>query len=147
MLEGLAKMERELTELFIGKTSSEESIETVRLVPESPCDKKVLFRFSNLRGLVATDDLSGVPYYISVQPTTIVSISANPKEKAEKAGLYYVIPASTDILISDGVNTIFNGQFLIPQLGKTVPLPESLFKQQHLKVRIDSQTGRLLTIE
>jgi hypothetical protein len=35
----------------------------------------------------------------------------------------------------------------MPQFGKTVPLPESLFKQKQLKVRIDQQTGRLLGIE
>jgi hypothetical protein len=58
-----------------------------------------------------------------------------------------VLPASTDITISDGVNTNFSGQFYIPQFGKTVPLPESLFKQSNMKVRIDSQTGRLLSIE
>jgi len=69
------------------------------------------------------------------------------KSKNDKAGIYYILPASTQITIGDGLNTVFSEQFFMPQFGITVPLAESLFKQTHIKVQLDSQTGRLLRIE
>jgi hypothetical protein len=146
MLEGLDNMERQLTELFVGSTNVDVQGQKIYLTPAARVNNDVLFRLSALRGLVAPDDLSGTPYYISIKPQ-MVTVKTDPKANAGKAGLYYVLPASTDITISDGVNTNFSGQFYIPQFGKTVPLPESLFKQSNMKVRIDSQTGRLLSIE
>lgn len=147
MLDGLDAMEHQLTELFIGSTNTEVQRQTIFLTPVSALNSEVIFRLSALRGLVAADDLSGIPYYITLKPQNVVVTPADPKAKTEKAGLYYVLPASTDISIGDGINTNFDGVFYMPQFGKTVPLPESLFKQKQIKVRIDQQTGRLLGIE
>jgi len=104
-----------------------------------------LFRLSALKGIVASDDLSGVPYYISVIPTE--KSAAGSKSKSESGALYTVLPVSTQLSIGDGVNTIYSNQFFVPQFGKTISLPESLFKQAHIKVRVDQQTGRLLSVE
>ncbi|MFT3751740.1 MAG: DUF4831 family protein [Paludibacter sp.] len=90
------------------------------------------------------NDLSGAPYYISLRPQTINSVQADSKPVV---GLNYVLPAATDVVIGDGINPNFSGQFYIPQFGKVVSLPEGLFKQRDVKVHIDSQTGRLLSIE
>lgn len=147
MLDGMTKLEKELTELFVGKTNMEEKTETVRLMPDSAVHSQVLFRFSTLRGLVAADDLSGIPYYLSLKPTTIAVTPADPKSKPDKVGLYYVLPATTQVQINDGIKTSFSGEFLMPQFGKIVPLSEDLLRQKNLKVTIDSQTGRLLSIE
>lgn len=147
MLEGMNKMESELTALFVGRTISERKVEKVTLVPDTTLTNKVLFRFSALRGLVASDDLSGIPYYISVKHMPIPVKVADSKVKPEKGGLYYVIPAATEVSVGDGKTSAFAAQFLIPQFGKTVQLPESLFKQSTIKVLIDSQTGRLLSVE
>jgi hypothetical protein len=147
MLDGLDKMEKQLTELFTGSTTIEVSVQKIQLTPATALNNEVLFRLSALRGLVAADDLSGMPYYITVKPQVVAQNAADPKAKIEKAGLYYVLPATTEISIGDGINTNFNGQFFVPQFGKIVPLPESLFKQKEIKVRIDEHTGRLLGIE
>jgi len=147
MLDGMTKMEKELTELFVGKTNNEEKTEVVHLTPDSAINNQVLFRFSVLRGLVAADDLSGMPYYVSLKPTTIAVTPADPKSKPDKVGLNYILPATTQVQINDGVNTSFSGEFLMPQFGKLVPLSEDLLRQKNRKVTIDSQTGRLLGIE
>jgi len=147
MLDGLNKMERELTELFVGKTTTEIQTQTIYLTPDSELTNHVIFRLSALRGIVASDDLSGTPYYINITPTLIRSIAADPKAKKEKVGLYTILPASTQIQIGDGVSTYFSGQYFIPQFGKVIPLSEDLFKQRDLKIRVDQQTGRVLGIE
>ena len=146
MMDGLNKQEAKLTELFIGQTTTETQTQTLYLTPTASMNNEVLFRLSALKGIVASDDLSGTPYYISLIPSKIQT-ATDSKSKSEKAGLYSVLPASTQLSIGDGINTLYSNQFFVPQFGKTVTLPESLFKQPHMKVRIDSQTGRLLSIE
>lgn len=145
MLDGLNKMERELTALFVGKITTETQTQQIYLTPTSAVNGQILFRLSSFKGIVSSDDLSGAPYYINIIPTTIPM--TNDKLKYEKSAILYILPASTQVSISDGLNTIYTNQFFIPQFGKTIPLPESLFKQLNVKIKIDSQTGRLLRIE
>ncbi len=147
MLEGLNIKECELTELFVGKITTETQTQTLYLIPDSVLKNKVIFRFSALRGIVSKDDLSGVPYYISIIPTIIKIYEPELKEKKEKAGLYSVLPASTQVTLGDGKEIYFETQLFLPQFGKIIPISENLFKQPDLKIRIDSQTGRLLSIE
>ena len=146
MMDGLNKMERELTELFVGKTTVDTQTQTINITPTAAINNQVLFRLSAFKGIVAADDLSGVPYYINIAPTSVGILSADPKIKSERGALYYVLPASTQLSIGDGINTMYSHEFFVPQFGKTVPLPESLFKQ-HIKVQIDPHTGRLLSVE
>lgn len=147
MMEGLNKQERELTELFIGKTTTESQVQTIYLTPNTSVSNQVLFRLSALKGIVPSDDLSGTPYYINIAPVSDGVSFSDSKSKSANGALYYVLPVSSQLSISDGINVLYNKQFLVSQFGKTASLPESLFKQAHVKVRIDSQTGRLLSIE
>lgn len=146
MLEGMNKLEKKLTELFVGETTTETQTKMLYLTPTTMINNDVLFRFSALKGVVAADDLSGVPYYISLVPVEKV-LTSGSKSKSESGALYTVIPLATQFTLGDGVNTIFSNQFLVSQFGKTVSLPESLFKQANIKVRVDVQTGRLLGVE
>lgn len=147
MLDGLNKQERDLTELFTGKITSEMQTQTISLIPYKALNNQVLFRLSALKGLVAADDLSGTPYYINLQPNNISVLPADPKAKPEKTALYYVLPAATQLTVSDGVNILYSNEYLVPQFGKTIPLPESLFRHKGVKFKFDCQTGRLLNID
>ncbi len=147
MLEGLNNKERELTELFIGKSTTDTQKQFLYLTPKTALNNQVLFRLSAQRGVVGADDLSGTPFYISVKPTSISSVGADPKVKKQELGLYTILPAPTRITINDGNTTYFSEQFQIPQFGKTVPLDLEFLEQKELKIRVDQQTGRLLGIE
>ena len=147
MLEGMNKLEAKLNELFIGQTTSELVTQILYLTPTASINNEVLFRMSALKGIVTSEDLSGVPYYISIIPTEKPAITNGSKSKSEKGALYTVLPVLSQITIGDGLKTIYTTQFFVPQFGKTISLPESLFKQSHLKIRIDQQTGRLLSVE
>ena len=147
MLEGLKNAESRLTELFIGKTITETETKTLYITPKTKIENNVLFRLSVLKGIVSTDDLSGVPYYINIIPTETDAVSPESKSKPDKGVLFYVLPKSTQISVTDGINTLYDNLFYLPQFGKTLSLPESLFKQSQVKVLIDQQTGRLLSIE
>jgi len=147
MLDGLSKQERKLTELFVGSTNTVVQTQTVYLTPTAPVANEVVFRLSALNGLVSAEDLSGTPYYISIQPTPIQTVQTDYKANKENATIYTVLPASTQVAIGDGKSTFFSEQFLVPQFGVIIPLSEELLKNPSVKIRIDQQTGRLLGIE
>ncbi|MBV5282594.1 MAG: DUF4831 family protein [Paludibacter sp.] len=147
MLEGLNKMEQNLTELFVGKVSSEVQTQTLSFIPDASVSKQVLFRLSALRGLVASDDLSGAPVFVSITPTNAAAASAGARDKGDKTGIYTVLPVSCQLLIEDGAKNIFSAEYAVPQFGHIIPFPEALLSQPKLKVHIDSQTGRLLGTE
>lgn len=150
MLKGMDKMERELTELFVGTTTVETQSHIIYLTPAAAMKNEVLFRISSLKGLVAASDLSGSPYYINVTPelidTHLPAETNKKKATVVKPEIYSVLPAATQITIGDGKNTFFAEQFLMPQFGQIIPIPEELLKNKNAKIYIDEQTGRLLTI-
>jgi hypothetical protein len=147
MLEGQDKMERELTEFFLGKTTTETQAQTIVVTPASAINNQVLFRLSAFKGIVAADDLSGVPYYINIVPENSAASQSDTKFKFDKSNLYTLLPVSTQFSINDGINTLYSQQFFVPQFGKPLPLAENILKQSNLKVIVDSFTGRLLSIE
>jgi hypothetical protein len=146
MLEGLNKMEQNLTELFVGKITTEVQTQILSFIPDVSVNKQVLFRLSALRGLVASDDLSGAPVFVSITPTNAAA-SVGVKDKGDKTGIYTVLPVSCQLLIEDGAKNIFSAEYAVPQFGQIIPFPEALLSQPKLKVHIDSQTGRLLGTE
>ncbi|HPC26257.1 MAG TPA: DUF4831 family protein, partial [Paludibacteraceae bacterium] len=151
LLRELNVREKELTELFIGKTTSESLSQVLYLTPAKAMKNEILFRFSTLKGVVPSDDLSGIPYYITISPTTF-PVATTTKEKKEKTinkqqKLNTILPASTLVNIGDGKNIYFSQQFLIPQFGVVVPLPNEVLQNPKTKIYIDPQTGRLLKVE
>jgi len=151
LLRELNAREKELTELFIGKTTTESLSQVVYLTPAKTMKNEILFRFSTLKGVVPSDDLSGIPYYITISPTTF-PVTPATKEKKQKTinkqqKLNTILPASTLVNIGDGKNIYFSQQFLIPQFGVVVPLPNEVLQNPKTKIYIDPQTGRLLKVE
>lgn len=147
MLEGLTNMEQELTELFVGKTVLSKETKTISLIPDAAISNQVLFRVSALSGVVAADDLSGAPYYINILPTHINAAPADPKAKPAKVILQTLLPAATQLTIGDGIKTVFSREYFVPQFGKTIPVPAEVLSQPNVKIQIDIQTGRLLSVE
>ena len=77
VLNGLNKMEADLTELFLGKTTHEISTQTIDYTPSTAVNKEVLFRLSAFNGIVSKDDLSGKPFYISIVPSPIPAVEVD----------------------------------------------------------------------
>jgi hypothetical protein len=151
MLTGLETMERELTELFTGKTVKAVETKTVRYLPDDAVKNRAFFRISAFKGLVDAGDMSGSPYYINVSPAqiSITNIAENQKSKKSPKPqyIYTVEPSMTNITVTDGANELLNKTLQIPQLGAVIPFNEELLSNSSTKVYIDFETGRLLRIE
>jgi hypothetical protein len=148
MLEGLNKSEKELTELFIGKKTTTTEKHKISISIDSVMNNTVAFRLSSFKGLVDVNDLSGNPYFISVQANKLKVKPADPKLKHDiSSTINTILPAKTVIELSDGVKTICSLNTEMPQFGILVPLSTATIGTSNFKIYIDPQTGRLLSIE
>lgn len=148
MLQGLDRQEKELTELFIGSVSTTRTKHQLWFMPDSDQLETVLFRISEKRGLVDSDDLGGAPYFLNFMPEIVqVPTQADARLKPVPVGLYTVLPALTNIKVTDGMNILLDQQMYMPQFGVLIPHAESLFQSLKLKMTVDTHTGRLLSFQ
>lgn len=147
VLNGLNNLETQLTELFIGETTHETTTQIINYTPTSAVNNEVLFRISAHNGVVAKDDLSGKPFYISVAPNAAQTVDNNSKSKKAESAINYIQPASTLISIGDGLNSLYNEKLDIPQFGELIPLSNDFVNQANIKIKFDTKTGRILSIE
>ena len=103
VIQQLEEQEKALSNLFTGILTKETSHYEVSITPYDNLDKEVLFRFSNLMGIVDADDLGGVPVYMNLKATERAPVldpkEAEKKEKSMK-GIIYNVPGKASIEIS-----------------------------------------------
>lgn len=146
MLDNLNLQERAMTEMFSGTLKEEPQTFTIRLTPKE-MDNEVAFRFSKRLGVVASDDLAGEPYYISV---TDLKTPAIPEDDGKKKvdGVAYNVPGRAHITLTGNNKKLFDGELPITQFGTIEYLAPVLFnKNSTVKVLFDTATGGLIKVD
>lgn len=152
MLENLEAQENAMLEMFTGTTNVESKKFTLRLVPNKDLSKQVLFRFSKYLGVVANDDLSGAPIYVSLTNLNTVPEPGEPakkeKEKKKLEGIVYNVPGKAQLSIFTNNKTLYEGTVPVTQFGNQEILANDLFnKKATTQVTFDPVTGGLIKIE
>lgn len=154
MLAQLDEQEAGLLQLFRGTTTSETHVFTIDYVPQGDVDRHVLFRFSKHLGLVDSDDLAGVPYYISVTdlhalPAEQPDPSAKPGKAAKEVkDLRYIVPGKAKVTISRDDATLYTGTFVMGQYGRIEHLGGDLFNKKYTtRVWLSPENGGVTKIE
>ncbi|HPR31214.1 MAG TPA: DUF4831 family protein [Prolixibacteraceae bacterium] len=145
------KIEKEYLALFLGKKFCHTQYFTIPFYPDTSCHQgTVLFRFSGEKGILPVSDISGRPIMaeiVSESPVRSVADSLNlfvhpvPGER----GFFYRIPARTKLSITDGMETLFNGDFYVGQLGPLARVPAQWLTGDH-SIVFDPLTGALLDV-
>ena len=151
MLSQLDMQDKSLTSLFAGTTVCDTLEEVFIVSPNQELQKTPLFRFSKQFGLVDADDLSGTPYYISVQNLTQLPATdqeqAAKKKKAEN-GLYYNVPGKMRSIIYNGNNVVSKEDFPAAQFGNVDLLNAELFNKHYgTKLWMNPLTGGIDKLE
>lgn len=155
VMEQLSQQEKALTEMFVGHESKETLSSEVTVIPtEKNIDKQVLFRFSKHIGVVAADDLSGAPVYLSlINKTPVEKPILTPKEEkamAEKfsKGIIYNIPSKAALTISFDTKTLLTKEIDVVQYGQQDVLAEKMFdnNKQPIKVIFFPELGAVKQI-
>lgn len=149
VLAEIARLEQEHVELFIGKRKVVKVTRYFEVEPSS--ENEVIARFSEKDGFLSTMDLTGKPIYVEVTIDSKPALNTYPDgSKQRKAsplnGLRYCVPAVATIKVLDRNNLLVEKQVLTSQGGQIVTLPESSLLNDGVQIKLDKNTGALLSI-
>ncbi|MDR1161866.1 MAG: DUF4831 family protein [Tannerellaceae bacterium] len=151
VIQQLEEQEKALTNLFTGVCTTETDYYDVSITPYDNLDKEVLFRFSDKLGIIAADDLGGMPVYMNLKATERAPVpdpkEAEKKEKAMK-GVIYNLPGKAIVDITVNKKTLFKGEVQIIQFGSREGLAPVMFedKKAPVKVFFYPETGAIKQI-
>jgi len=130
-IDEINKMEKELTELFAGKTFEDIRTFTYSYIPEKElADKPVeILKFSEVTGPADTTAKNGVPVILELIPeqkTKDLSRITRAPSGTTTPGpdkIYYRIPDVVNVKITMGNETLYNSRKLVSQFGEVMQLP------------------------
>lgn len=148
MIDNLNAQEEVLSSLFKGTITNEEKTYTFVITPDKEISHQIVFRFSKTFGVVASDDLSGSPYYFSLKDLhNLKTPDTKENVKEKRKGIAYNLTGNGLVTLSDGEKTIFENKIPITQFGTKEYLSPVLFKKDTgLKVFFNPNTGELLKV-
>ena len=149
-LQEMNRLEKDFMSLFMGKEVNEEVVYRVEYLPETEITKELLFRFSKFKGLVAKNDVSGSPYFISVQKKnnafSVVAEQDSLSMNAMGGGFYYRIPGMASITLFDGNQQIIQQQMPVAQFGRVASLPRNLTSDGKVGILFYPHTGAVKSL-
>ncbi len=127
------RLEKEYTELFVGKTLKEKRRYNYQIIPQKGLTGKQISicNFSEINGPVASGDKSGYPVMIEFIPemktrnlNTISGKSGtSSSQKIDK--LFYRVPDVVNVKVSVGNEVLNTSRRLVYQMGDVVQLPSN----------------------
>lgn len=155
MIAELDKIENEYLSLFVGKTVSITNNYYFRYSPDgkNKDEKLHVFNLSDKLGITDIESADAEPVYLEVKNfETALEINRfynrqeKLKDKEKEHGLYYRVPGYGSVkLVFDG-HTYAEQVFMVPQFGYTNYLPAKMFKNKHLKIIFDENSGLVKSI-
>lgn len=149
-LEQIAAQEDALTAMFLGTVQTSVEVRTYRFaVPaDGEPERSIVARLSAVDGLVAADDLSGAPIYVTVSPVSRGQLPLNEKSVAKtfpKGGVAYRIPGTADVSVDYDGATLARGTYEVAQYGVVFGLDPALFtsKKSPAYLRFNPLTGSI----
>ena len=149
MLAQIETQETALRSLFEGTTTCDTTEHIITFLPEKPVARQVLFRLSQEKGLVEADDLTGEPFYITIDnlnvlPPTDEEAAAKGKKKVTDKGVYVNVPGRVRSTIHHGIDQVAQAEFPCAQFGNVELLSADLFNKRYTtQVWISPVTGAL----
>lgn len=154
MLHQIDTQDEVLTSMFKGTYDCDTTEHSLTVCPDGPFNRQLLFRLSQVYGLVDTDDLSGAPYYISVEdmqsiPKTVdEETNAKAKKKPYEAGVYVNVPGRMRVTLYQGVDAVLNAELPAAQFGNVELLSGELFNKHYTThLWLNSLTGGVERLE
>lgn len=151
MLNNLETQEAAIRQLFEGVTVCDTMVVDMVYLPEKEVAEDVAFRFSKYEGVVAADNLSGEPYYITVKDTHSMPeriTEVGKKAPKDETGLWVCLPSKINVALSTirGQSALI--EFGAAQFGEVENLNEPLFsKKVNTTIVLNPYNGGIEKIE
>ena len=154
MLHQIDTQDEALTSMFKGTYECDTTEHEIVVCPDGSFDRQLLFRLSQVNGLVDKDDLSGAPYYISVTDLKTVpepvydEKAAKAKKKGYEAGVYVNVPGRMRVTLYQGIEAIQTSEQPAAQFGNVELLSGELFNKRYTThLWLNSLTGGVERLE
>ena len=148
LLREMDKREALLTSLFLGTVESETLVEDIVIDPENK--NSVAFRFSERKGILPADDLSGEPIYVSTEVKEVIEAPTDSKGKViapASNALVYITPGKADVKVSYKGEALCQKEIPMAQLGAAHGIDPSVFNGSGaVKATFCPESGALLHI-
>lgn len=151
-LKELDRIEQNYLSLFVGRTTYDTVTYRFSMIPSSSTlgNGEVVFRFSEQNGVLPPSDLTGKPVMMKVEPREKLSgkyaeLAASENPYAGESGVYYRMPGVGDVSVISDLKTVASARMVLPQFGKTAPIPEYLLMGEYT-IKFHPETGAVQSI-
>jgi len=149
MVEELGKLEDEYVGLFTGKSYKKTFEYCFDYIPgNSSVSGEVVFRFSEVKGVLPTSDMSGKPIVIDMKKLDDLASAQSKLASGSPSGtgVLYRIPGKAEIRVLNGVNLIATTRADIAQFGTTAFVPDELLDGNY-RIVFHQKTGGIKSIQ
>jgi len=154
MLDQIELQGNALTSLFTGTVNKDTTETTLTVIPDGALKHQILFRLSQRLGIVDADDLSGEPYYITIEDLSNIpaldeaAAEKNKKKKQPESGIYVNVPGRMRSTIERNGNVLSNAEMPAPQFGRVELLSGDLFNKRYTThLWLNTLTGSVERLE
>ena len=156
MLKEIDEKDRQLMALFTGTTTRDTSETVITYCPDKEVERQVIFRLSRRLGIVDSDDLAGVPYYINVkssasQPSdsveAITPVDDKKRYSKKYKGFFVNVPTKAEVSLYQGDQFLDSFEKPFAQFGTMELRDGQLFKRYITHMQLDPATGAVVTFD
>ena len=144
MLDEIDRTSQQLLSLFVGTTVCDTTEQHIAICPDKEMQREVIFRISKLQGLVDSDDLSGQPFYLSLEDLhQQTQQEFGFPENKKDGGFYTCVPGIVRLTLYREDQELATYNYPFAQFGFTELHGGSLFKKYPTHLRLNPITGAL----
>ncbi len=145
MLNEIDQQSNALMTLFTGTLQRDTTVQTISLCPDKEAERQVVFRLSRRLGLVDSDDLSGVPFYLTIK-NLHPDVPAMPDNKKDDA-IFVNVPAMVELTLQQEDLTLATFQVPMAQFGYQEVRDGGLFKKYITHLQLHPTTGAVVRMQ
>ena len=142
MLQQVDQQHDALMTLFTGTIRRDTTMQVVTLCPDQETEREVVFRLSRQRGLVDKDDLSGVPFYMTVK--NLSPDLSQPQEDKKGDWLYVNLPGTASITLQQEDFLLATYEVPLAQFGHIEQRSYDPFKRYVTHLTLHPATGAVV---
>ena len=142
MFQQIDQKTSQLMAQFTGTVRRDTTQHVLTLCPEREMKHEVLFRISRRLGLVDSDDLSGVPYYIDLKNLNPAEHPA--PENKKPSGFFVNVPGMAQLTVSQEDQPLAQFDVPLAQFGFTELRDGDLFRRYVTHLQLHPATGAVV---
>lgn len=142
MIEKLDQQREILMSMFTGTITRDTVEQSITVCPEKEVTREVIFRLSQKLGLVDKDDLSGVPYYMSIEDTHRTNTQKyEVPENKKNEGFFVNVPGRIKLTLFREDHQLGSFNLYAGQFGFVELRSGALFKRYVTHMTLNPTTG------